>query len=190
MTRLILGVLLWSVVHFIPAIAVDLKRNMLKRFGEYPYKGAFSLLMVLAIYLMVSGWKAAVPEAADLVFTPPEWGNYAAGLLVLIGFILFLAPYPPNNIKRMLRHPQLIGMACWGLGHLISNGEPRSIVLFSGLTAWAIIEIFLLNRRDGEWTRPEKASPKKDFALIAFSLLTFLAFLYTHHILFGGTELI
>ena len=89
-----------------------------------------------------------------------------------------------------MRHPQLIGMACWGFGHLVSNGEPRSIVLFGGLTAWAIIEIFLLNRRDGEWTRPEKASPPKDIALIAFSLLVYMAFFFTHHILFGGTELI
>ena len=57
----------------------------------------------------LEGWKAAVPE---VIYTPPGWGNYAAGLLVLLGFVLFLAPYPPNNLKRLLRHPQLILIRC------------------------------------------------------------------------------
>jgi len=190
MTRLAIGVVLWSIVHFLPAIAVDLKKNLVNRFGEYGYKGGFTLLMVVAIYLMVSGWKAAVPEASDLIFTPPEWGGYAAGLLVLVGFVLFLAPYPPNNVRRMFRHPQLIGFICWGVGHLLSNGEPRSVLFFGGLTVWAIVEIVLLNRRDGAWTRPEKVPLLKDFAMILFSVLAYIGFLYTHHLLFGGTQLV
>ena len=187
MTRLVLGVLLWSIVHFIPVISTDLKKNMLDRFGEYPYKGIFSLIMVVAIYLIISGWKSAVPE---VIYTPPGWGNYAAGLLVLLGFVLFLAPYPPNNLKRLLRHPQLIGMACWGVGHLLASGESRSIVFFGGLTAWALIEMLLINRRDGEWTKPVAVSGKKDLALVIFSVLVYMTFLYTHALLFGGTELI
>ncbi len=189
MTRLAIGVLLWSVVHFIPAIAVDLKKNMVNRFGEYPYKGIFTLIMVIAIYLIISGWKAAVPEASELDFTPPEWSVHAAGLLVLVGFILFMAPYPPNNFKRVMRHPQLIGMAFWGVGHLLSNGEPRSVLLFGGLTAWALIEMLLINRRDGEWTRPAKVSGKKDLTLVLFSVLMYMVFLYTHHLIFGGSPL-
>ena len=108
MTRLAFGVLLWSIVHFTPAIAADLKRNVVSRFGEYPYKGVFTLLMIVALYLIISGWKSMTPvepEVLELIFTPPDWGVHVAGLLTLIGFILFLAPYPPNNLKRMMRHP-------------------------------------------------------------------------------------
>ena len=190
MTRLAIGLVLWSVIHFLPAIAVDLKKNLVKRFGEYGYKGGFTLFMLLAIYLMISGWKLAVPEASDLVYTPPEWSGHAAGLLVLVGFILFLAPYPPNNVRRLLRHPQLIGVICWGVGHLLSNGEPRSVLFFAGLTLWAGIEIVLLNRRDGTWIKPNKAPLMKDFAMVLFSVLAYIGFLYTHHLLFGGTQLI
>lgn len=187
MTRLVLGVLLWSIVHFIPAIATDLKKNILSRFGEYPYKGIFALIMVIAIYLIISGWQAATPE---VIYTPPEWGGHAAGLLLLVGFILFLAPYPPNNLKRKLRHPQLIGMICWGVGHLLANGESRSIVFFGGLAVWALIEMFLLNRRDGTWTKPAAVSGKKDLALVMFSVLVYMTILYTHELLFGGSPLI
>ncbi|MBT8059064.1 MAG: NnrU family protein, partial [Gammaproteobacteria bacterium] len=104
MIKLVLGVLLWSITHLIPAVAADFRKNLVSRIGENPYKGVFTLLMVLSIYLIVSGWRSVVPE---LVYVPPTWGRHATALLVLAGFILFLAPYPPNNLKRLLRHPQL-----------------------------------------------------------------------------------
>lgn len=193
MTSLAIGVLLWSLVHFIPGLAPDFKKTMIARFGEYPYKGGFVLLMVISLYLIISGWSSLTPVEPDVlaeVYTVPEWGGHAAALLVLIGFVLFFAPYPPNNFKRMLRHPQLIGFACWGFGHLLAVGTARSIVLFGGLTAWAIVEIFLINKRDGEWLKPAKAPVRNDVAMLAFGVLLYLGFLYTHHLLFGGTNLI
>jgi len=186
MTRLVFGILLWSVVHFIPAIAVDLKKNMVNRFGEYTYKGVFTLIMVIAIYLIISGWKSALPE---MDYVPPDWGVMAAHLLVLVGFILFLAPYPPNNFKRLMRHPQLIGMVCWGVGHLLASGDVRSYVLFGGLSIWALLEMFLLNKRDGEWVKPAKVPVNKDLTMVLFSALVYLTFLYTHHLIFGGSPL-
>ena len=193
MTRLVIGVLLWSMVHFIPSLAPDFKKSMLNRSGEYPYKGAFTLLMVISLYLIISGWSSLTPVDPDVlnaVYTAPEWGGHAAAVLVLVGFILFLAPYPANNLKRMFRHPQLIGVVSWGVGHLMAIGTTRAIVLFGGITAWALIEILLINRRDGQWVKPEKAPIRNDVTLALFSILAFMVFLYTHHLLFGGTNLI
>jgi uncharacterized membrane protein len=187
MTRLAFGVLLWSVVHLFPAVAVDLWKKLIDRIGEYASKGLFSLLLIFSIYLIISGWGSTVPE--EIFYTAPEWGGYAAGLLVFVAFILFFAPYPPNNIKRILRHPQLIGMVCWGAGHLLAIGSPRSIVLFGGLTAWALVEIVLISRRDGDWIKPDKVSHLKDLSLVLFGSLAFAVFLFTHHLLFGGDPL-
>jgi hypothetical protein len=47
----------------------------------------------------------------------------------------------------------------------------------------------LINRRDGEWVKPATAPIKKDVALVVFSVLVYLAFLYTHHLMFGGSPL-
>ena len=77
-----------------------------------------------------------------------------------MGFILFFAAYPPTNVKRLLRHPQLTGVALWGVGHLLANGESRSIVLFGGLTLWAIAEIVVINRRDGARDKPAPVPAK------------------------------
>ena len=192
MLRLAIGVLLWSVVHFIPALVPDIKKTVVNRYGEYPYKGVFTLLMIVALYLIISGWKSMTPvepEVLELIFTPPDWGVHVAGLLTLIGFILFLAPYPPNNLKQMMRHPQLIGMACWGVGHLAAVGTARGIVLFGGLTIWAVLEMLLINKRDGAWLKPDRVSHRNDLTMVLFSVLMFMAFLYTHHLLFGGSPL-
>jgi uncharacterized membrane protein len=192
MTRLVLGLLLWSVVHFVPGIAANFKKSLISRFGENPYKGVFALLMVVALYLIISGWQSmtpVAPEVLELIFTPPDWGVYVAGLLVLIGFILFLAPYPRNNFRRIMRHPQLVGVVSFGVGHLFAVGTARAIVLFAGLTIWAIIEIVLINRRDGEWIKPARVPFNKDASMVLFSVLVYMAFLYTHHMMFGGSPL-
>jgi uncharacterized membrane protein len=193
MTRLVLGVLIWILVHFFPGLAPAARKSIISRIGEYPYKGIFLLFMIVSIYLIITGWSSMTPVEPDKlpeIYAAPEWGGYAAGVLVLIGFALFFAPYPPNNIRRMLRHPQLIGVASWGIGHLLAVGTARSLVFFGGLTAWAIIEIFLINRREGAWTKPAPASHRNDVAMLLFAVLVYLAFLFTHHLLFGGTNLV
>ncbi len=86
MTRLVLGVLLWSLVHMLPGLTKDLKKNMVGRIGEYPYKGVFLLFMLLSIYLIISGWTSMTPvepEVLAALYTVPEWGGHAAAVLVL-----------------------------------------------------------------------------------------------------------
>lgn len=193
MTRLVIGVLLWSMVHFVPGLVADFRNSMIRRIGEYPYKGLFLVVMIVSLYLIISGWSSMTPVEPDVlaaIYTAPEWGGHAAAVLVLIGFILFLAPYPPNNVKRMMRHPQLIGFICWGVGHLLAVGTARAIVFFGGLSLWALIEIFLINRREDAWVKPDKVALRYDVTMVLFSVLAYLAFLYTHHLLFGGTNLI
>lgn len=182
MTKLVLGVLLWSLTHFIPTLFSGLKQRLIAGFGENSYKALFALLMVLSIYLIISGWKASVPES---LYLPPAWGRHLTALLMLVAFILFFAPYPPNNVRRMLRHPQLTGVLLWGVGHLLANGELRSVVLFGGLSAWALIEILLINRRDGAWKSPEPAPRRNDILLVAAGIVVYIAVAASHRWLFG-----
>jgi uncharacterized membrane protein len=182
MIRLALGILLWSFAHFIPTLFAAPRQRLVARFGENAYKGIFLLLMVLAIYLVISGWKTAIPDA---VYLPPAWGRHLTALLVLAGFILFFAPYPPNNFKRWLRHPQLTGVVLWGAGHLLANGEARSILLFGGFAAWALVEMLLINRRDGAWTKPAPAPRRNDLLLVVGGVAVYLAVAFAHQWLFG-----
>lgn len=182
MLKLSLGVLLWSGTHLLPAALPGLRARLIARLGENGYKGLFTLAMVLAIYLVISGWKAAPIE---FVYAPPGWGRHLTALLVLAGFVLFFAPYPANNFKRLLRHPQLTGVALWGAGHLLANGESRSIVLFGGLAAWAIVEAVMINRRDGARLRPPPAPRRNDLLLLVGAAVAYLAVAVAHPWLFG-----
>ena len=182
MMKLVLGVLLWSITHLAPAVLPGLKGKAVARLGENGYKGIFTLLMVVAIYLVISGWKATVPES---VYLPPAWGRHLTALVVLVAFVLFFAPYPPNNIKRLLRHPQLTGVALWGIGHLLANGESRSIVLFGGMALWAITEMLFINRRDGAWDRPARVPARGDALLIAGGIVAYAVVAAAHQWLFG-----
>ena len=182
MTKLSLGVLLWSLTHFVPTLFADFRRKLVARIGENPYKGLFTLLIVLAIYLIISGWKASVPES---LYVPPAWGRHLTALLMLAAFVLFFAPYPPNNIRRALRHPQLTGVALWGVGHLLANGETRSVILFGGLAAWAVVEMLLINRRDGARTKPPPAPRRNDVLLVVAGVVVYAVVAAAHRWLFG-----
>jgi uncharacterized membrane protein len=103
--------------------------------------------------------------------------------------ILFFAPYMPNNLSRLIRHPQLAGIALFGIGHLAAVGNLRSVVLFGGFALWAVVETIFLNRRDGAWQKPEPASRVNDLKLFLAGLGFFLIFLFLHGPLFGTSLL-
>jgi len=182
MPTLVLGILLWSFMHFLPAVGPDVRKGLITRFGENSYKGVFALLMVLSIFLIYRGWTSIIPSA---VYQPPAWGRHLTDLVMIVAFILFFAPYPRNNFKRFLRHPQLTAVILWGAGHLFANGESRSLILFGGLTLWAVLEIVLVNRRDGAWNKPKPAPIRNDVGLVIGGLLAYAGMVFAHSWLFG-----
>ncbi len=99
MIWLILGVVLWSVVHFYPSVAVSHRNQLSAKFGN-GYQAVFALLIIASIVLMVIGWKNTIPTA---VYNPPSWGRHATMLFILIaaaaakGAKVTLRTVQPNN---------------------------------------------------------------------------------------------
>lgn len=182
MSLLIAGVILWSVVHLFKAAAPGLRDRVERKLGKDPYRGVFSLLIVGSLVIIVFGWRAALPLP---VYTPPMAGGPVIALLVLLGLVLFFASQFSGNIKRVIRHPQMTATLLWGIAHLLANGDSRSITLFGGLSAWALLEIVLINRRDGTWQRPGPAAIKNDIIPLVVGSAAFAALLYFHRALFG-----
>ena len=126
---------------------------------------------------MTLGWQSV--EAIQL-YVLPEWVNYFTRFLVLITFILFVAAQVKTNIKRVLRHPQLTGLVLWSIGHLLANGDSRSLVLFTGLLIWAKLEIILINKRDGKRTLPDIVPVKNDVLTVVAGIIVFSVFVFAH----------
>jgi len=182
MKLLISGILLWSLVHLFPCAMHDVRSNLVEKFGINRYRGVFSLLIALSLVIIIFGWKAALPNT---LYAPPLTAGPLPSLLVLVAFILFAAAQAHTNIKRLIRHPQLTAVVAWGIAHLLTNGDSRSITLFGGLTLWAIIAMVLSSRRDGHWRKPDAVAIKSDFIMIVAGALGFAVVLYAHQYLFG-----
>ena len=152
MALLLLGLLLFAAVHFVPSLAPGLKNAWQGRLGENGYKGTFSLLLVTGLALIIIGWRGTAPE---FLYRPPATLHFPALALIYLGFLLFVVSNRKSRLRRLVRHPQLTGVALWGIAHLLLNGDNRSLLLFGGLTLWAVIEIIAFNRRDGAWIKEE-----------------------------------
>ena len=164
MTMLTIGVGLWIAVHLFPSVLPGARSALIERLGEGPYKGLFALDLVIAILLMVFGWRSALPEPW---YTPPLAGTPTIVFaLVLIAFVLMGAANAPTNLKRYLRHPMLTGVIVWAGAHLLANGDSRSVILFGGLAVWAAVAMFTINRRDGAWEKPQAVAVSKDIVLV------------------------
>jgi uncharacterized membrane protein len=107
--------------------------------------------------------------------------------LVILALYLFVASGTASNVKRLLRHPQLTGLAVWALAHLLANGDNRSLVLFGGLGLWALVEMPLINRRDGPRELPEPVPMAADLKLMAIAVAAFAVLYLVHPYLFGAS---
>ncbi len=185
MVWLILGVVLWSGVHLLPIAGRGARDALIGSLGEGPYKGLFSLALVLAIVLMVVGWRSSGMVA---VYAAPA-GPLVTNALMVVALFLFAASGVPTNLKRALRHPQLTGFATWSVAHLLSNGDQRSIVLFGGLGLWAVAAILLINRRDGAWEKPEPLPMSAELKPIVGTVIAFAILFFAHPYIAGVSPL-
>lgn len=182
MALLIAGVVLWSLVHLVPALLPAIKKRWINMAGNNGYQATFSILIVLSLVMIVYGWRHAIPVH---VYMLPAVAIQLAMVLMVIAFLLFGAAIVPSRINSYIRHPQLLSVFIWSFAHLLANGDSRSIVLFSGMGAWAVLEITLINRREGVWTKPPRPGLKKEALSIAVSLVLLVVAALTHPYIAG-----
>jgi uncharacterized membrane protein len=180
MNLLILGLVLFIGVHLLPSF-VSLRRAAVDRLGPGAYKGLFSLLSLTGLVLMVIGKYLADFQP---LWQPPAWGRNAALVLLLPVFVLLAAANMPSNIKRYTRHPMLWGVTLWSVGHLLSNGDRASLLLFGSLGVYALFGMLSANLRGA--VKQVKVYPLvKDGVTVAAGLVVYAVLLLLHPYLFG-----
>jgi len=181
---LILGVVVWSVVHFYPSVAVSHRNQLSEKFGN-GYQAVYALLIIGSIVLMVIGWKNTIPTA---VYNPPSWGRHATMLFILVAVMLFGAANTKTKVREWVRHPMLTGMIVWSIGHLLANGDIRSVILFGGLGVWAIISQFTINKREGTRIMPTDTKGMKSLVILLVAGLVLYVILMFLHPYFTGVS--
>ncbi len=156
MIYLIAGVLIFALAHFAKRIFPDV--------SEIPRKIVVALLLIFSVWLMSRGYGEA---SANVLWTVPGAVRLVGVLLMIPALILFAGSYPGSALRARIRHPQLTGFKLWAAIHLIVNGDVRSVVLFGGLLAWAVVQMIVVNRAVGKPPLPAAS----DKALVALGAL-------------------
>ena len=74
----------------------------------------------------------------------------------------------------------LTGVFVWAAAHLLVNGTVRAIVLFGTLAVWALLEIILINRREGDYVKPDVPGFSRELRGLLISLVVILVVLFLH----------
>ena len=129
----------------------------------------YGFLSLVGFILMVWGYGLARP--APELFTPPSWGRLSTYILMLPAFILLASAYVPRGyIKHYAKHPMLLATILWSFGHLLSNGEVNSAILFGGFLAFALVDrLSVMNR-----TEPiQKISTVSDVVAVIIGIIAY-----------------
>jgi len=182
MNLLIAGLALFFFIHLLPSLFAGPVNAGRQRLGTNTIKGLIAIGVLLGLVLIVLGWRSAVPQG---IYTPPAALRLPAVLLLVLAVWLFAVSNRPSAVKRVLRHPQLTGLLLWSVAHLLVNGDSRSLTLFGGMAVWSVVEMLLINRRDGAREIPPAPPLKTDLVTAAMGVVGFLILVAVHPWLAG-----
>ncbi|MER0237863.1 NnrU family protein [Fulvimarina sp. MAC8] len=186
MSWLIAGLVIFIGMHSIRIVGEGARNALIGRIGEMPYKGTYGLVSLVGLFLIGQGYREA-QAAAGALYAPPAGLSHLALILVPVGFVLAAAAYvPAGNIKRLARHPMVLGVGFWAAGHLLANGMVADVVLFGSLFAWAILDFTAAIRRNPRPVASSEVSVTGDVIAVVVGLVSTIVFvLWLHQWLFG-----
>ena len=157
-------------------------RDLRARLGYGPYMGLYSLVAIAGIALIAVGYDAMRPAA--IIWAPPVWTKHLNVTIQLLAFVILFAAYTPTgHIRKTLKHPMLVGVKLWSLGHLLANGELNSIILFGSFLAYAVIDRIMLKKR-GDNGPPADVTGDA-LAVVIGGGFWLVMLLWLHPVLFG-----
>lgn len=187
--------LAWFALIHVGISATGLRGAIVKTIGEWPYRGLFSLASLALLAWLIHGYAAMRADPFDQLneglWAPADWLRWPAYALIVFGLTLaftgILTPSPTKvgseksalaqaeparGVVRITRHPFLWGVALWGLGHLLVNGERFAVMLFGVMALIAVLGARSIDRkgraRDPEaWAPFEEKTSNFPFAAIA-----------------------
>lgn len=188
MSMLGVGLLIWVAVHLFPSVFPTARQTLVARLGNMAYQGVFACCILTGLLLIIFGWRNAV---STQVYLPPVALREPGMLLVVVGFILMAAAnFPATRIKRLVRHPQLSGVLLWAIGHLLTNGDSRSLLVFAVIGVWSLVSMVTISHRDGAWNRPEAPAGWASELIILVAGIAVAALVVYFHEYLAGVPLI
>jgi uncharacterized membrane protein len=174
MTLLIIGTIIFFGIHMVPS--APFKPGLVASLGAKKYKMIFSIFSLLGLGLIIYGFSLSsfVP-----LWDPLPWGRSVAFATMPLAVIMMCAADMPNNIKRFVRHPMLIGLILWSGPHLAANGDLASTILFLSFGLFALLDFFLVSV-GGRYKAKKPVSFLWDIAVVVVGLILYSVLFYFH----------
>lgn len=191
MLVMLAGLVLFLGAHSLP-MAPALRAGLQARLGTTAYRIGFTFVSVLGIILIARGfvtWKYV--DGAPLLYVPPTGLRHFALLLMLLSFISLAAMYGTSHIRKVLKHPMLVGVKLWAVAHLMANGDLADVVLFGAILAWAVADRISVKRREraGTLKRPDFVpTVKGDIVAVAAGVIVYVLFVWKVHLWLIGVS--
>ena len=109
MSLLLIGLLVWSAVHFIPSLAQPVKAKWKDKFGNTGYQITFAFVILLSLLMIIFGWRSTTPS---LLYATTPFMAPVAMVLMFVSVALFVLSNMPTRVKQFIRHPQLTAVIC------------------------------------------------------------------------------
>jgi uncharacterized membrane protein len=165
MLVLILGLVIFLGAHSVRIVAEDWRQGLIRRIGDGPWKGLYSLASIVGFVLIVWGYGLARGNLVVL-WASPTGLKHLAIALNLIAFILFAVYLVPAGwLKARLGHPMLLSVKVWAFAHLLANGTLADLILFGSFLVWAIADFAASRRRDRAARTVRIAGPVRNDAI-------------------------
>jgi len=160
----------------------DRRAALVARVGEWPYRGLFSVVSIVGILLVAYGFADYRAAGMIVVWYPPAWTRHIVVVLMWPASIVVTAAYIPGNIKRVLKHPMLVGVKTWAFAHLCANGDLGGMILFGAVLVWAVYDrITLKHRADPGAPSIPMGGTKNDIIAIIIGTIVYLALGFVFH---------
>jgi len=150
MILLFLALLVFAGVHLVPAFP-GIKDGLVARYGRATFGAVMGVTGLVCLALLIAAWRNA---PCEFVYFPADWGRYANFVLSLLGVICVSIFAFRGSLRQRLRFPLGIGVVLWATGHLLANGDTRSLLLFGGLGALSIAQMAVAAKH-GERPSPD-----------------------------------
>lgn len=189
MSWLLLGLVLFLGAHSSRVFAPGWRQAQIDRWGERVWKGAYSLLSLVGLVLIVWGYGQARQTPLAL-WVPVAAFRHLAGLMMLVAFVLVAAAYVPRNaFKARVGHPMVLGVKVWALAHLLANHTLADVLLFGAFLTWSVLSFTSSRRRDRRLgIEPPPATRAGTGLTLAAGLGVWLVFVLWAHVALIGVR--
>jgi uncharacterized membrane protein len=134
-------VFIFGVIHINPAIPAW-KAHAVQIFGR-AYGPVYGIVSLILLTAAIWAYRMAEP---GFLYETPSWGRHTNFGLTLVGFLFTGIFLFRGSWRNQVKVPMAIGICFWAAGHLLANGDTRSLLLFGGLAIAALLHAVLKSR--------------------------------------------